>query len=89
MTQEQKQITEVCNSCGISANVLTCLKRYGRSPLKLSFSISTFHKGMCQVCGDEDIHVTEPRDFFYPEFELLKYFKDAWNKGFSEFKNNE
>lgn len=29
--------------------------------------ISTFHTGICDVCGEET-EVTEPRDFGYPNF---------------------
>lgn len=64
------EVSQVCSPCGVSANVLTCLKKYGRSPKKLTFSTSTFHKGKCDVCNEET-SVTEPRDFFYPDFELL------------------
>lgn len=63
----------MCVSCGISANVLTCLKRYGKRPNKLAFDLSTMHTGKCDVC-DEETSVTEPRDFFNPDFSLL----DTW-----------
>lgn len=68
-----KAIRSVCSPCGIAANVLTCLKKYGYAPLKLAFNISTFHisKEGCQVCGNKKVHVTEARDFFYPDFSLL------------------
>jgi hypothetical protein len=59
-----------CSPCGISANVLTCLKKYGHRPNQLCFSVSTWHKGVCAACGEEAM-VTEERDFFYPDFELL------------------
>lgn len=61
----------VCSPCGISANVLTCLKKYGRPPKKLAYSMSTFHSGVC-VCCQEAKPVTEQRDFFYPDFDLLR-----------------
>ena len=64
-------IQDVCTPCGISANVLTCLKKFGQRPNKLAFSISTVHKGVFDFCK-EDTEVTEVRDFFYPDFELLK-----------------
>lgn len=66
----ERNITEVCTPCGITANYLTCLKKYGRPPLKKAFDVSTFHQGRCQVCLEET-SVTEPRDFFYPDFELI------------------
>lgn len=31
------------------------------------FSMSTYHNGFCNVC-EQDAVVTEPRDFFYPNF---------------------
>lgn len=66
-----KEYKKVCSSCGISANVLTCLKKYGTPPLKLAYSMSTFHDGICDFCGKVG-PVTEPRDFFHPNFNLLK-----------------
>lgn len=63
-------MNNICGECGITANVLTCLQRYGAPPKKLSFTISTFHEGVCGVCG-ETKHVTEARDFFYPDFSLI------------------
>lgn len=64
------KITEVCHECGVTANVLTCLKKYGTPPKKLTFDVSTYHRGKCDVCG-ETKSVTEPRDFFYPDFKLI------------------
>jgi hypothetical protein len=61
----------VCYECGISANVLTCLKKYGNRPLQLAFTVSTYHVGECACCGEEK-DVTEQRDFFYPDFSLLE-----------------
>lgn len=61
----------VCSDCGIEANRLTCLAKYGKEPLKKCFDVSTFHDGTCDVCG-KYTSVTEPRDFFDPDFELLK-----------------
>ena len=60
-----------CGECGISANVLTCLKRYGKPPKQLAFTCSTTHKGKCDFCGEEK-DVTQARDYFYPDFSLLK-----------------
>ncbi len=64
------KINTVCYSCGVSANVLTCLKKYGRSPIKLAYTISTYHRGKCQVC-ECLTDITQTRDFFYPDFGLL------------------
>lgn len=68
--KKPEEYNEICGPCGISANVLMCLKKYGRSPKKLAFTCSTFHKGVCDVCKDK-VYVTEARDFFYPDFKLL------------------
>jgi len=45
----------VCRECGLKASRGKC------------FSVSTSHKGFCDVCGNTRL-VTEPRDFFYPKF---------------------
>lgn len=66
-----QEINNVCAECGIAANVLTCLKRFGKRPNELSFTTSTFHRGVCDVCLEEK-YVTEARDFYYPDFTLLK-----------------
>lgn len=60
----------VCRECGLEANRLTCLKKYGAEPLKAAFDVSTFHDGVCGACGEKKA-VTEPRDYFYPDFTLL------------------
>jgi len=46
----------VCQDCGLAASG-------GRQ-----FKYSTYHFGHCNVCDGDKIPVTEPRDFFYPEF---------------------
>lgn len=66
-----KKITNVCRECGVTANVLTCLEKYGKPPLTLAYSGSTFHKGICDVCRQKK-HVTEARDFFHPNFSLIE-----------------
>jgi len=68
------KIHNVCGECGISANVLTCLKKYGKPPKKLRFDISTMHTGKCDYCGEEK-SITEVRDYFYGDFNLLKNFE--------------
>lgn len=66
----EKEIYGVCRECGIAANVLTCIKRYGKRPDKLCFDVGTSSIGKCDYCGKEGMK-TPTRDFFYPEFELL------------------
>ncbi len=65
-----KRIQEVCYPCGITANYLTCLEKFGRPPLKACFDVNTVTKGRCDLCGHEDT-VTAVRDFFYPNFSLI------------------
>lgn len=67
---KNKDVSLVCPACGITANYLTCLKKYGRPPLQAVFTVSTLHNGTCDVCG-HFAPVTESRDFFYPDFELI------------------
>lgn len=64
------KITHVCDKCGIEANKLTCLKKYGEEPKKAKFDYSTYHMGKCDVCKELKM-ITEVRDFFYPDFELI------------------
>ena len=45
----------VCGDCGLKASA-------GKS-----FTLSTFHMNVCEVCGEKKL-VTEARDYFYPEF---------------------
>lgn len=70
MVKDITKISKVCKHCGISANVLTCLKKYGEAPKHLAYIVSTFHTSICDICGHKR-PVTEPRDFFYPNFALL------------------
>ena len=74
MKYPKKKIHHACGECGISANVLTCLKKYGRRPDKLCFECSTMHTGDCDYCGEEK-SITEVRDYFYPDFNLLKNYE--------------
>jgi hypothetical protein len=64
-------INQVCSECGIECNRVTCIKKYGAEPLKKCFDISTYHKGICDWCKKEK-YITEVRDFFYPDFNLMK-----------------
>lgn len=72
-------IRQVCAPCGISANVTTCLYKYGMPPKQLAFSVSTFHVGTCDWCGEEK-PVTEVRDFFYPDFNFLLKAKEIYQR---------
>lgn len=74
----EKKINNVCSRCGITANVLTCLKKYGNPPKKMCYDISTFHIGECDCCGI-NTEVTEARDFFHPDFSLIKKVIDLLN----------
>lgn len=73
----------VCYKCGVKANILTCLQRYGNFPLKWSFEISTWHTDICDVCGKHD-DVTQARDFFHPDFKLLNISKRYMYKPLGE-----
>lgn len=75
MNYSHRSIEEVCYECGVEANRLTCIAKYGlkfdEKKFKKSFTVSTYHSGVCDICKKEK-PVTEPRDFFYPDFTLLK-----------------
>lgn len=64
------EINWVCDQCGIAANILTCLIKYGHIPLKAAFEVSTFSTGTCDCCGRET-EITQVREFFHPDFSLL------------------
>jgi hypothetical protein len=76
--KNNNDIDWVCDDCGIEANKLTCLKKYGKKPIKAKFDISTYHMGTCDCCGEKK-EVSEPRDYFYPDFQLL----------FNKYETNE
>lgn len=52
-----------CLECGRHA--MTLPENKGKS----QYSISTWHTGECDVCGEKKA-VTETRDFMYPVFEV-------------------
>ena len=56
---KKKYPTWVCYDCGIKASKGKC------------FSMSTYHKNKCGICGKIK-SVTEPRDFFYPDFSTTR-----------------
>ncbi len=64
------EINLCCDDCGIEANRLTCLKKYGHEPLKKKFDCSTYHLGQCDKCKQEK-WITEVRDFYHPDFDLI------------------
>ena len=68
-------IRNVCYPCGATANVLTCLKRYGNRPKQVSYTASTYGIGKCNFCG-EMTKVTQTRDFFFPDFGLIEKVKE-------------
>ena len=54
----------VCIDCAKNALTQDALK-------KLEGSLSTFHYGICEICGEMKA-VTEPRDFWWPFFSGYK-----------------
>jgi len=52
----------VCSDCGIEALKNSINKG------KKQFSVSTCHKGRCDVCNQIKSSVTESRDYGYPIF---------------------
>lgn len=75
--KDNKQINgPVCYECGVSANVLTCLRQYGDRPKQIHYTVSTYSPGTCAFCKEEK-EVTEQRDFFYPDFSLLARAKNG------------
>ena len=81
MSHANLEVDQVCHPCGITANYLTCLRKYGNPPKKACFDLSTYHHGVCDVCG-RMTSVTESRDFFYPTFSLLFALLDRAEKKF-------
>jgi len=65
-------VHNTCNECGRLANYATCMLRFGHPPNEEAFSVSTFSKGKCHWCKRET-YVTEERDFFYPDFNLINW----------------
>lgn len=59
-----------CAECGVSANVLTAIRKYKKRPRMLANMSATYHFGVCDVCKEKRL-ITQPRDFFYPDFSLL------------------
>lgn len=76
----------VCRQCGLAANTLTCLAKYGELPKQAAFTVSTFHKGTCDVCLRPDMDVTENRDFYFPNFNLIQ--KNAWRAALRQVRRD-
>lgn len=66
-----KSIRVCCRDCGVAASNATYMQKFGAKPMNPSFSVSTYCNGTCDCCG-KDKAVTEVRDFFYPDFSLIK-----------------
>lgn len=70
-SMKSKDIYHVCSRCGTMAHVATDLaKGVPFERIKPCYEVSTFHWGLCDCCG-LDTYVTEVRDFFYPDFDLI------------------
>lgn len=61
MSKLKKYPTWVCSDCGKAGLTSKSVDRY------MPEEVSTFHKGICGVCGKE-LSVTQPRDYGYPKF---------------------
>ncbi len=64
-------INIVCSDCWKKANKATQIKKFWEVKYPTSFSVSTFHKNTCDFCKQKK-SVTQTRDFFYPDFNLIK-----------------
>lgn len=64
-------INQVCSDCWIKANEQTQIKKFWEIKYPTKFSVSTFHKWICDFCKEEK-SITETRDFYYPDFNLIK-----------------
>lgn len=69
--KRENEINQVCYECGVTANVLTCLKRFKAPPFKLKYEVSTYSNGRCDFCK-KNKSITSVRDFYYPMFSLLQ-----------------
>lgn len=71
---------QLCSDCGITANHMTCIRQFGSRAIKDSYSVSTMHTGICDICGKEK-NVTEVRDFFYPSLRACRLLKQYLTMG--------
>jgi len=63
-------IRKVCFDCWTEASKATQIDKYWEVKYTTSFSVSTYRKSICDWCKKEE-SVTQTRDFFYPNFNLL------------------
>lgn len=66
-----REINQVCHECGVTANVLTCLKKHKTPPKKLCYEVSTWSLDFYDICRQEK-SVSSPRNYFHPDFSLLQ-----------------
>lgn len=70
---------QVCDDCGIQAHKNKA-KRLNFRSTSDKHTLSTYHKGKCDVCKKIKM-VTEPRDYFYPDLvdfeKVRKQIKEA------------
>ncbi len=76
----QSGFHQLCSDCGFVANHLTMLKRHGSKSIKPMFDVSTVHKGVCGICGQERT-VAPIRDYFYPAERAMRYVKKYVTQG--------
>ena len=53
---KKKKISWVCHECGV--------KHGTRNPI--GSRAATYHEDTCDMCGKENVYVTEPRDYGVP-----------------------
>lgn len=68
--------SQVCRECGLYAHIRTYGDDFGD---RRQFQLSTWHLGVCDVCEVEK-NVTEPRDFFHPNFKGFSRLGSSHNK---------
>ena len=62
-------IHNVCSECGLKASEATFKKKWIKS-VQYCHLVSTYHKWICDYCKEEK-SVTQTRDMFYPDFNLI------------------
>lgn len=70
----------LCSDCGITANNMTRIRQFGHRATIEAYSVSTFHTGICDVCGQER-RVTELRDYFHPSERACRLLKRYVTRG--------
>ena len=66
-------IHNVCSECGLKASEATFKKKWIKS-VQYCHLVSTYHKWICDYCKEEK-SVTQTRDFYYPDFNLIEQWK--------------